>query len=76
MVYFVKVGSVKDIGKDKFRRYCFGLNFASNSQKKGLKWLFLIRGESLLRSFNSIILFLPPNKICPLKLKVWILLVK
>jgi len=37
MVYFVKVGSVKDIVKDKFRRYCFGLNFAANSQKKGLK---------------------------------------
>jgi hypothetical protein len=42
MVYFVKVGSVKDIAKDKSGKPCFGPHFPTNSQKKRAYWLFLV----------------------------------
>lgn len=64
MVYFVKVGSVKDIVKDKFRRCFFWLIFPTNSRKKGSKCQFMTLNGSLLRHFNSTMLILPADKKC------------
>ena len=64
MVYFVKVGSVKEIVKDKFRRYFFWLIFTTIRWKKGSKCRFMTLNGSLLRHFNSTMLILPADKKC------------
>lgn len=53
MVYFVKVGSVKDIAKDKSRKHRFGAHIPTISQKNGAFVLFWARNESTQAGFNS-----------------------
>lgn len=53
MVYFVKVGSVKDIVKDKLRKLSFGAHIPTISQKNGGFVLFWARNESTHAGFNS-----------------------
>ena len=53
MVYFVKVGSVKDIVKDKSGKHRFGAHIPTISQKNGAFVLFWARNESTHAGFNS-----------------------